>query len=88
MTKTKQPAESVAYDFDFANFLPAGQNVGSATVTVSPAGPTLGTKTISGQVVQQFISGGTNGTTYKVTCVATAGTWIRELEFNLQVSDT
>lgn len=88
MTKTKQPSENVAYDFEFANYLPSGVNIDSATVSISPSGPTLGTKTISGQVVQQFISGGASGTTYKVTCVATAGAWIRELEFSLSVSDT
>lgn len=88
MTKTKQPSENVDYDFDFANYLPSGDNISTATVTISPSGPTLGTKTISGQIVKQYISGGTSGTTYKVTCVANTATRTRELEFSLYVSDT
>ena len=87
-TKTKQPAESLDYDFDFTNALPAGDNVSTANVSVLPVGPILGTKQISGQSVKQWISGGTDGNKYKITCVATSAAGrIRELEFELSVND-
>lgn len=88
-SKTKQTSENLDYDFEFTNALPSGDNVSTATVTATPAGLTLGTKTISGQTVKQWISGGTDGVTYKVTVVATsvAGR-IRELELELLVSNT
>ncbi len=84
----KQPSENLDYDFDFANAFPAGDNVASEAVAVSPTGPTLGTKTRSGQVVKQYVSGGTTATTYKITCVATsvAGR-VAELDFNLVVKE-
>lgn len=85
----KQPSENLDYDFDFSGGLPGGDSIGSAVVTVSPSGLTLGTRQIlEVQTVKQWISGGTAGITYKITCVATsvAGR-IKELEFMLCIID-
>lgn len=89
MTLTKQPSENLDYDFDFSNAFPAGDNVASATVTATPTGLTLGTKSLSGQLVKQFISSGSTGNSYTVTCIATSAAGrIAELEFTLRVLDT
>lgn len=88
MTKTQQPPENLDYDFDYSNAFPAGDNVSVAAVTATPTGLTLGNKAYSGQTVKQWISGGTNGITYKVTCIATSDAGrIKELELNLAISD-
>lgn len=88
-SKIKQPAENLDYDFDFTNAFPSGDNISTATVNATPTGLTLGTKTISGQIVKQWISGGTDGVTYKITVTATSVTGrIRELELELLTSNT
>lgn len=87
-TFVKQPSENKDYDFDFTNALPSGDNVVSAAIQISEAGLTEGTQAISGQVVKQWFSGGTNGTIYKISCIATTGQGrIVELDFNLDVKD-
>lgn len=67
----KQPDESLDFDFDFATWMPSGDSLASSVVTAE-TGITAGTKSHPGaSVVKQFLSGGTHGTTYKVTCVIT-----------------
>lgn len=85
-TIQQQPAENLDYDFNFSNAFPEGDDVLLAAVTATPSGLTLGTKAYSGQKVKQWISGAAG--TYVITCIATsvAGR-IKELEFNLVVSD-
>lgn len=88
-TFSKQPSENLDYDFDFADFMPAGDVIASSVVTAD-AGVTLGSKTDNpgASIVKQFISGGTDGTTYKVTCkITTTGGRVKEAEFKLKVKE-
>lgn len=82
----KQPNETLDYNFDFSLWMPTGDSIASSTVTAD-AGITLGTKTNTGNTVQQFISGSTEGT-YKVTCrITTTQGRIKEAEILIQVMD-
>lgn len=91
MKFTKQPSENLDYDFDFTKWMPVGDNLpatlGNSVVTISPSsGIVLGTKLHNGNIVKQFISGGTSGTDYLVTCVITTSDGrIKEAEFTLRV---
>lgn len=78
----KQPSENKDYDYDWTLWMPSGDNISSSVVTAD-TGVTLGTKqqgdyidgvwteSTTGKSIKQFISGGTDGTNYKVTCVMT-----------------
>ena len=46
-TFKKQPVEVVDYDIDYVDWLTAGDNVASATVTVVPSGLTIGSVLIN-----------------------------------------
>lgn len=67
----KRPGEVVDYDFDFTDQLAAGDTVSTATVTVTPSGPTLSPLAIvATPIVKQWVSGGTAGVRYLLKCVA------------------
>lgn len=65
--RTKQPDEIRTIPYDFGPKIAAGASLtGSPTVTAA-AGVTVVGSTLSGTVVLAQVSGGTLGTTYKVT---------------------
>jgi hypothetical protein len=79
----KLAASSALIAFDFGNLpeIDAGETLVSATVAVSPAGPTLGSVTTYGfgpdgvtpasYACRFNCSGGTAGTEYTITCTGT-----------------
>lgn len=75
----KDAAESDLFDFDFRKRrqfrgVPAQTITGTPTVAADGSGLVLGTPVVSGSVVQIRVSGGTSGTTYKITCtIVTSG---------------
>ena len=88
----KQSAETLDYDFVFTNFMPEGDTIVSSTITAD-AGVTLGPKLTASvangdHIVKQYVSDGTNGSSYKITCLATtlAGR-VKELELMLVIKD-
>lgn len=87
----KQPDETLDYEFDFTAWMPATDHISSAVVTVSDPSLTLGTMTTEGNpvtIVRQFISGGTDGMTYQVTCSITTNQGrTKEADILLQVSE-
>lgn len=94
----KQPAEVLDYDIDFSEFLPEGDALSFAgdppvptplDVVVSPSGLTLGpTFVVGGKIIKQWLSGGTDGTTYKVTVTATSNAGrVKQIEFSVRVKD-
>lgn len=95
----KQPAETLDYDIDFSQFLADGDTLVSVgdppvpsplDVVVSPSGLTLaGTFVVdNGLTIKQWVSGGTNGSKYKVTITATSNTGrIKQVEFVVRVKD-
>jgi hypothetical protein len=64
---TKDPQARLDYPFSWADWLEAGDAITTATVTV-PAGITLDGTTIVGSTVVAWLTGGTAGDTYEVTC--------------------
>lgn len=86
----KQPSEVLDYDVDLSAYLPTSDTIFSATPAVSPSGLTFGITSINGvtKVVKQWISSGTNGTTYTVTMtiVSTEGR-TKEVEFRIKCKD-
>lgn len=88
---TKQSAETLDYDFDFADALAAdGDTVATAVCSVTTGTLVLGSIVINptANVIKQWISGGTHGQTYKVTCLmtSTAGRTI-EIDILIKVKD-
>jgi hypothetical protein len=87
----KQPREIIDLEFDFRNRLVDGESIVTAEVEVDDPTLTLvGTAVISGSRVVQWVSGGTSGVTYKLTCLITtdnvpARKW--ELELKLPVEE-
>lgn len=72
--------------------MPTGDSLPASTANssvVAESGITLGSKTHPGSnVVKQFISGGTSGNTYKVTCtITTTQNRIKESEILIVVEN-
>lgn len=87
-SQLKQPVEVQDYDVDYSQWLTTGDNVQSATVTVEPAGLTVGAIVINDPRVKVWLSGGMNGVTYKVTVTATtADGRVKQDEFKVKVKD-
>ena len=89
-TFTQQPHEVLDYDFDYSEWIPSGDTI-IAAVATADVGLTLGSTIINPvnhQVVKQWISGGTDGTTYKVQLTATTtGGRVKEIEFKIKVKE-
>lgn len=94
----KQPAETLDYDIDFSEFLSDGDTLVATgnppvpsplDVTVSPSGLTLGpTFVIDQKKIKQWVSGGTDGISYKITLTATSnGGRVKQVEFVIRVKD-
>ena len=85
---TKQPVEIIDYDIDYSEWLTAGDNVQGATVEVSPVGLTVESTFINDPRVKIWVSGGTTGTTYKLTVTATTAYGrVKQDEFKVKVKD-
>ena len=87
----KQPNDVQDYDVDFtawlAGFSPADTGL-SKSVSVD-TGITLQSSVLNSGVVKVWLSGGTTGTTYKVTvALTTTGGRTKEVEFRVSVKDT
>lgn len=90
----KQPAEVLDYEFDFSEWLAdradtiVSQTVVSAPLTTGAAMPVSNIVQNSG-VVRFFLSGGTDGVKYKVTCtITTTGGRTKQSEITITVKDT
>lgn len=94
----KQPAETLDYDIDFAEFFTDGDTIVSVgdppvpsplSITVDVPGLTIGgTYVINGTIVKQWLSGGVDGGRYKVTITVTSNSGrVKQVEFMLRVKD-
>ena len=87
-TYTKQPAEVLDYDVEYADFLGGVDTLASVTHAVAPSGLTVSLVSIIDTRVKVWVSGGVNGMTYKVTLVATtADGRVKEADFKIRVKD-
>jgi len=84
----KQPVEVIDYDIDYSEWLTAGDNVQSAVVNVEPTGITIESVFVNDPRVKIWVSGGANGTTYKLTVtITTADGRVKQDEFKIKVKD-
>ncbi len=93
----KQPAEDLDYNFDWTPLLTdpdindtivASNTKGDTTVTVDDDTLLLGDLVIGTLIVKQWVSEGTVGKTYKLTCfIATQGERYLEAELFIPVKE-
>jgi len=83
----KQPSDFLDYDFDFSDWMVAADTIESADITVA-TGITLESYSFTDTVVKVWLSGGTDGETYKVTCLITTDDGRKkEKEFKIKIKD-
>lgn len=95
----KQPAETLDYDIDFAEFFTDGDTIVSAgtppvpvplDVVIDKPGMTLGPTFVlnGGTMLKQWLVGGTSGVKYKVTVTVTSNAGrVKQVEFVVQVKE-
>lgn len=70
----KDPSDIIDHGIDWTEHLPADDTIATVAWSVEPAGLTPGAQALVGNVASVWLSGGTAGTTYRVTCrVTTTG---------------
>ena len=85
---TKQPVDVLDYDIDYSQWLTTGDNVESINVAVEPSGLTVDNTFVNDPRVKIYLSGGTDGTTYKITVTTTtADGRVKQDEFKLKVKE-
>ena len=85
----KQPVEVQDYDISFVDWLAALSDTASTHTVTAETGITVDSSTLTAGVVKVWLSGGTDGTTYKVTAqIVTAGGRTKEDEIKIKVRET
>ena len=83
----KQPHDKLDYDVDYSDWLVGTDELVGATVTTD-GDVTIESYTTNSNFVKIWISGGTNGKTSKITCVAeTADGRLKEKDFKIKVKE-
>lgn len=85
----KQSGEKLDYDRGFTDWLPEGDTITTVEVVLDVVGElVIEAFQFTGQVVKVWLTGGVNGSTYKITVTAaTLGGRIKEDEFRLRIKD-
>jgi len=84
---TKQPNDVLDYDVDFSDWMVSGDEVDGVTVSAD-AGVTVDSYAFTDEIVKVWLSGGTDGETYKITVLATTeGGRSKEQEFRIKVKE-
>lgn len=84
----KQPGETLDYDVSYARFFAKRTDDIASVTSTSDPGIVSGVNLVIGKVYKVFISGGTDGQTYKVTVVMISTTGvIKEDEFFITVKE-
>lgn len=86
---TQQPSDIHDYDVDFSTWFPPGDNIISATVSVSPAMPQPPSTAINGLTVKVWVyDEGISGLTYTLTLLAiTSDGRQKEVELQIKVRE-
>lgn len=91
-TFIQQPNDYLDYDVEYSDadapWLATGDALQSAVASVTPSGLTVNNPIVIGTKVKLWITGGTSGTTYKVTLktTTTAGR-VKEDELRFRIKD-
>ena len=87
-TYTQQPSEVLDYDIDLTDWLATGDTVSGSTVTAE-TGLTVTIANEDTSTPKVWCSGGTDGTTYKVTVlITTSGGRTKEVDFKIKVRES
>ena len=85
-TFKKQPGEVFDYDINFAAWLTAVSDTGASIAVTVDTGITLGATSLTNGVAKARLSGGTSGTSYKMTVtLTTTGGLVKEDEIMIEV---
>lgn len=84
----KQPADVLDYDFDYSDWLEDRADTISTFSITADAGITVGASAHVSGVVKVFLSGGTDGSSYKITCtVVTTGARTKQAEIVVKIKE-
>lgn len=89
-TFIKQPADTMDYDINYSEWLTFNDNVQEAAILIEGSDSTLikVSHFINDPVIKIWLSGGTAGITYKVTCTMTSADGrIRQDEFKMKIKE-
>lgn len=85
---TKQPVEVQDYDVDFNDYLEFHNDVASTHTVVAETGLTIEASALTDGVVKVFVSGGTDGSTYKVSAtITTLGGRVKQGDIQVKVKE-
>jgi len=85
----KDPDAEVYYEWDFSNWLAAGETISSYSFPDFPAALTNEGDSETGGIVQMKISGGVDGESYDLTCrIVTNTPQTEDRTFTLPVQET
>ena len=87
-TFQKQPADVQDYDIDFTKWLAGFSDTGMSLVVQVDTGITLTSQEFANGVAKVWLSGGSSGTSYKVTArLSTVGGRVKEVEIRIKVKE-
>lgn len=85
---TKQPVEVQDYDVDFNEYLEFHNDVAISHTAVAESGLTVEASALTAGVVKVFVSGGTDGNTYKVSAtITTSGGRVKQGDIMVKVKE-
>ena len=85
---TKQPADLQDYDIDFTEWLAGFADTGASHVVAVDTGITKVSSTLVAGVVKVWLSGGLDGTSYKITAtLTTTGGRVKQAEVTIKVKE-
>lgn len=85
---TKQPVEIQDYDIDFTEYLEYHNDVALSHTAVAETGLTVVTSVLTAGVVKVFVSGGTDGNTYKISAtITTSGGRVKQGDILVKVKE-
>lgn len=85
---SKQPVEVLDYDVDCSEWLASDDVLASATAAVDGTGLVIDSVLVSSPRVKVWLSGGTDGSSYKITVTITTDDGrIKQVEFRVRVKD-
>ena len=87
-TFRKQPADVQDYDIDFSPWLVGFGDTGTTLNVVAEPGITLDSSSFAAGVAKVWLSGGTDGTNYKITArLTTINGRVKEVEIRVRVKE-
>lgn len=85
---SKQPVEVQDYDIDFTDYLEFHNDIASTHTAAAETGVTILASTLTEGVVKVFVSGGTDGSSYKVSAtITTLGGRVKQGDILVKVKE-